>query len=404
MAGDDITGATTFRLVRELDAGPVYGVVTEPMRADDTAGDAAGPARRRPARACWWPPWTGSSPARWRPGRSPPTGSAWPRRSPPERRPGQLGPPGPGGRPPDPRLHPAARRVDRAAPATRLKLGPLASLDAGGRSAAGPGELRDRAVPGTGRDRLRPGRAGRGAAARQAADGGRGTGPAALRLAEPAPAGVTPAAAPGARAERRPARHAAPRSAASDPARLAAYDVLSGVADRDAYANLLLPSVLRAAESGGPGRRAGHRAGLRHAARPGHLRRDPGRLQRPRPRPDRPAGPPRCSGSARTSCWPPGSARTPRSTPRWTWPARSRARAPPGSSTRCCARSPPGTWRPGWTSPRRRGRRPDRPPGRPAQPPALDRAPRCATRSATTRTATWPRPSGPWPRTTSGPG
>lgn len=37
--GDDITGATTFRLVAELDAGPVYGVVTEPIRPRDTAGD-----------------------------------------------------------------------------------------------------------------------------------------------------------------------------------------------------------------------------------------------------------------------------------------------------------------------------------------------------------------------------
>jgi methionyl-tRNA formyltransferase len=37
--GDDITGATTFRLVAELDAGPVYGVVTEPIRPGDTAGD-----------------------------------------------------------------------------------------------------------------------------------------------------------------------------------------------------------------------------------------------------------------------------------------------------------------------------------------------------------------------------
>ncbi len=36
--GDDVTGATTFRLVAELDAGPVYGVVTEPVRADDTTG------------------------------------------------------------------------------------------------------------------------------------------------------------------------------------------------------------------------------------------------------------------------------------------------------------------------------------------------------------------------------
>ena len=37
--GDDVTGATTFRIVRELDAGPVYGVVTEAVRPDDTAGD-----------------------------------------------------------------------------------------------------------------------------------------------------------------------------------------------------------------------------------------------------------------------------------------------------------------------------------------------------------------------------
>ena len=37
--GDDLTGATTFRLVRELDAGPVFGVVTEPIKPTDTAGD-----------------------------------------------------------------------------------------------------------------------------------------------------------------------------------------------------------------------------------------------------------------------------------------------------------------------------------------------------------------------------
>ena len=40
--GDDITGATTFRLVAELDAGPVFGVLTEPVRASDTAGDLLG--------------------------------------------------------------------------------------------------------------------------------------------------------------------------------------------------------------------------------------------------------------------------------------------------------------------------------------------------------------------------
>jgi len=37
--GDEITGATTFRLVAELDAGPVFGVVTEPVWPADTAGD-----------------------------------------------------------------------------------------------------------------------------------------------------------------------------------------------------------------------------------------------------------------------------------------------------------------------------------------------------------------------------
>ncbi|HWG00291.1 MAG TPA: methionyl-tRNA formyltransferase [Trebonia sp.] len=37
--GDDVTGATTFRLVAEMDAGPVYGVVTEPVRPADTSGD-----------------------------------------------------------------------------------------------------------------------------------------------------------------------------------------------------------------------------------------------------------------------------------------------------------------------------------------------------------------------------
>jgi methionyl-tRNA formyltransferase len=36
--GDDITGASTFEIVAALDAGPVYGVLTEPIRPDDTSG------------------------------------------------------------------------------------------------------------------------------------------------------------------------------------------------------------------------------------------------------------------------------------------------------------------------------------------------------------------------------
>jgi methionyl-tRNA formyltransferase len=38
-AGDEVTGATTFRIVKELDAGPVFGVMTERVRPGDTAGD-----------------------------------------------------------------------------------------------------------------------------------------------------------------------------------------------------------------------------------------------------------------------------------------------------------------------------------------------------------------------------
>jgi methionyl-tRNA formyltransferase len=38
-AGDEVTGATTFRIVKALDAGPTYGVMTERIRPTDTAGD-----------------------------------------------------------------------------------------------------------------------------------------------------------------------------------------------------------------------------------------------------------------------------------------------------------------------------------------------------------------------------
>lgn len=38
-AGDEITGASTFLLEEGLDTGPVFGVVTETVRPDDTSGD-----------------------------------------------------------------------------------------------------------------------------------------------------------------------------------------------------------------------------------------------------------------------------------------------------------------------------------------------------------------------------
>jgi methionyl-tRNA formyltransferase len=38
MAGDTVTGASTFRLEAGLDTGPVYGLMTESIYADDTSG------------------------------------------------------------------------------------------------------------------------------------------------------------------------------------------------------------------------------------------------------------------------------------------------------------------------------------------------------------------------------
>jgi methionyl-tRNA formyltransferase len=42
MAGDEITGASTFRLEAGLDTGPVFGTVAEPIGPADTAGDLLG--------------------------------------------------------------------------------------------------------------------------------------------------------------------------------------------------------------------------------------------------------------------------------------------------------------------------------------------------------------------------
>jgi methionyl-tRNA formyltransferase len=39
LAGDDVTGASTFQLEAGLDTGPIYGVMTEPIGPRDTAGD-----------------------------------------------------------------------------------------------------------------------------------------------------------------------------------------------------------------------------------------------------------------------------------------------------------------------------------------------------------------------------
>ncbi|MDF2091820.1 methionyl-tRNA formyltransferase [Knoellia sp. 3-2P3] len=42
MAGDEVTGASTFLLEKGLDTGPVFGVMTETIRPRDTAGELLG--------------------------------------------------------------------------------------------------------------------------------------------------------------------------------------------------------------------------------------------------------------------------------------------------------------------------------------------------------------------------
>ncbi len=63
ISGDDVTGASTFRIVKALDAGPVYGVLTEPIGPKDTAGDLLHQAVRVRRRSCWSTRSTASRPA-----------------------------------------------------------------------------------------------------------------------------------------------------------------------------------------------------------------------------------------------------------------------------------------------------------------------------------------------------
>lgn len=49
LAGDSVTGATTFQLVLELDAGPTYGSITEAISPTDTAGELLQRLARRGA-------------------------------------------------------------------------------------------------------------------------------------------------------------------------------------------------------------------------------------------------------------------------------------------------------------------------------------------------------------------
>src|SRR3954451_11344313 len=83
-AGDDVTGATTFRIVKELDAGPPFGLMTETIRPTDTAGAPLSPTAvgwSRAVRGSSWPHWTASRTSPSRHARSPTRWCRWLRRS-----------------------------------------------------------------------------------------------------------------------------------------------------------------------------------------------------------------------------------------------------------------------------------------------------------------------------------
>ncbi len=72
IAGDDVTGATTFRIEEGLDTGPVLGTLTETVRPSDTSGDLLARLAESGAPSSS-PPSTHSSPAPPSPSRNPPT-------------------------------------------------------------------------------------------------------------------------------------------------------------------------------------------------------------------------------------------------------------------------------------------------------------------------------------------
>ena len=105
----------------------------------------------------------------------------------------------------------------------------------------------------------------------------------------------------------------------ADPVRRVAYDVLAAVDERGAYANLMLPALLR--ERGIEGRDAALATELTYGTLRGRQTYDAILdLCSDRPPPTSTRRSARCCGSAPTSCWPPGWPATPRWPRRWTWP------------------------------------------------------------------------------------
>ena len=256
--GDDITGASTFQIEAGLDTGPVYGVVTEPIRPADTAGDlldAAGRVGRRAARR------DDGRHRRRHPRAAPAAGGRGVARGQDHRRRRRVDWSAPG------------RHVDRLVRACtpapgawttfrgeRLKLGPVSAPTARcGRRPAMAQVARRLVEPagrGRGRHGDRSGPARQGAAGRASIDAGGGLGERRAAAARRA----------SWRGLIRPVESPSTCFARSMPTARTPTCVL--------------PAADRAVVDR-PRRRARHRARLRHVARRRHARRDPRRLHRP---------------------------------------------------------------------------------------------------------------------------
>ena len=136
-AGDEVTGATTFRIVKELDAGPTFGLMTQTIRPDDTAGDllerlAEGGAGLLVQTLDGIE--DGTLEAREQPAEGRQLRPEDHRRG----RPGRLDRAGDRGRPADPRLHARRPAPGRPSAGERIKLGPVRPV---GRERLEPGLL-----------------------------------------------------------------------------------------------------------------------------------------------------------------------------------------------------------------------------------------------------------------------
>ena len=82
MAGDEVTGASTFLIEEGLDSGPGLRGPSPRRSGPPTPAATCSPGSPSPVPGCSPPPWTASRTAPCRPCRSPPTASPSPRRSP----------------------------------------------------------------------------------------------------------------------------------------------------------------------------------------------------------------------------------------------------------------------------------------------------------------------------------